>query len=184
MNRVFQILICIMLFEASCSKKQTTVYDYCNQLNISDTNMLINNELVSLLQLNKQRYLVYIHKESCSFCFAEFSYFLNNINDYRFDSLLIVASGSYDFVQTNYFLKKNNLTLPSNTRIITDPKHKIFDIMTNIYGDINLFLIEEKRILYKNNTSNFKYDKLFGFVVDQDQQKRECTTNCKINSSN
>ena len=116
--------------------------------------------------------------------FCRVQLLLNNINDYRFDSLLIVASGSYDFVQTNYYLKKNNLTLPSNTRIITDPKHKIFDIMTNIYGDINLFLIEEKRILYKNNTSNFKYDKLFGFVVDQDQQKRECTTNCKINSSN
>ena len=181
MNRIFQISVCIMLFVASCSQKQTTVYQYCNQLNISNTNMLINNELDSSLQLSEQRYLVYFHKESCSFCFGGFSDFLKNINDYRFDSLLIVACDAYDFVQTNYFLKKSNLTLPSNTRIIIDPKNKIFDEMTNTYGDINLFLIEDKRILYYNNTAYFKYDESYGYVIDPNPQKNSnISSSCKI----
>lgn len=172
MNKIFKILVVIILFVASCSKKPTTLYDYCNHLNISDTNILINNELDSSLQLNKQRYLVYFLNASCSFCIGEFINFIKNINDYRFDSLMVVASEAYDLVQTNFYLKKNNLRLPQNTRIIFDPKNKIFVEMANIYGDKNIFLIEDKRILYKNNTGYFKYDKTYGYVIDQTQIKQ------------
>lgn len=44
--------------------------------------------------------------------------------------------------------------------------------MANIYGDKNIFLIEDKRILYKNNTGYFKYDKTYGYVIDQTQIKQ------------
>ena len=172
MNKIFQILLVIIFLVESCSQKPTTLYDYCNQLNISDTNMLINNELDSSLQLNKQRNLVYFLNASCSFCIGEFINFINNINDYHCDSFLLVASEAYDLVQTNFYLKKNNLTLPQNTRIIFDPKNKIFVEMANIYGDKNIFLIEDKRILYKNNTGYFKYDKTYGYILEQTQIKK------------
>ena len=165
-NRIIQILVLIMLFVASCSQKTTTLYDYCNQLNISDTNIVINNELDSSLQLSEQRYLVYFHKESCSFCFGGFSDFLKNINDYRFDSLLVVAGYSYDLVNINFYMKKKNLSLPQNTRIIFDPTNKICVEKSNIYGDDDIFLIEDKRILYKNNTYCLKYDTICGYVIE------------------
>ena len=166
MNRIFQILVCIMLFVASCSQKQTTVYQYCNQLNISDTNMLINNELDSSLQLNKQRNIVYLLNAQCAPCIERFIYLIKNINNYRFDSLLVVAGYSYDLVNINFYMKKKNLSLPQNTRIIFDPTNKICVEKSNIYGDDDIFLIEDKRILYKNNTYCLKYDTICGYVIE------------------
>ncbi|MBO7597452.1 MAG: hypothetical protein J6T70_10460 [Bacteroidales bacterium] len=165
-NRIIQIIVLIMLFVASCSQKTTTLYDYCNQLNISDTNMLINNELDSSLLLNKQRNIVYLLNAHCAPCIERFIYLIKNINNYRFDSLLVVAGYSYDLVNINFYMKKKNLSLPQNTRIIFDPTNKICVEKSNIYGDDDIFLIEDKRILYKNNTYCLKYDTICGYVIE------------------
>jgi len=167
---LFSVVISVMLF--ACSAKETTVYQYLNKLTSNDTNLLINDSLYASLKISSNRNLVFFLNASCSLCISDFVSFAKNINDYRFDSLIVIASEVYDFIQTDYYLQRENITLPKNSRIIIDPKNKLFVEMANIYGDKNIFLIEDKRILYKNNTGYFKYDKTYGYVLEQTHLKK------------
>ena len=165
------LIISSILLTMACSNN-ILLSEQFNVLNCSDNNEKFDSKLIDSLQLSESRNILFFLDASCSVCFAEFAKFLEKNEDYKYDSLVVVASETYDFKTTQYLLDKGNIPLPKKTRIIFDPKNKIFSIMLNSYGNQNLFLIENKKILAKVNTQYLKFDKQYGFIIEQNQLKK------------
>lgn len=169
MRKIF--LIIISSFLVSCAKN-LVVSEQFNALQSSESAKLLDGKLAKSLQVSESRTLVYSYNSQCSECIEQFIMFMRNIDDYKFDSLLIIAHETYDFIQSEYILQKSELSLPDATRIIFDPKNDIFDSLVVAEGNVNLMLVENKRVLAKCNTQLFTYDESLGFCVNNKLVKR------------
>ncbi|MCQ2973492.1 MAG: hypothetical protein MJ211_01630 [Bacteroidales bacterium] len=168
MKRLIAIIfICIGLI--SCNSDKITLSSLFNSIKVNESMIKIDNDLDTSLNLSESRNLIFFLDTQCSVCISEFIKFMKKNEDFKYDSLLIVAQEAYDFIQPQFFLEKSNLSLPKNSRIIFDPKNKIYSIMLNSYGNQNLLLAENKKILAKVNTQYLIYTSDNGYTLDKNQ---------------
>ncbi len=150
----------------ACTQKQMPVSECFNSLGVRETSVEFNSELSDSINLPNCRTIVYFYNTGCSVCIADFGTFMQNVADYAFDSLIVVASDAYDFILPEYYLNKADLTLPANTRIVFDPHDNITDKMLETYGYQDVFLLEQKRILMYYHTQGFIRNEELGYCLD------------------
>lgn len=165
MKRLLFLTTCLIML-ASCKPKPILVATHFNSLSYSDTCILIDSTLDNAIKTPNERTIVYFLNAGCSICNADFIEFIRTCDDYAFDSLLVIASGVYDFIQTEYFLNRVNLELPYNARLIIDSQDTISDKMLETYGYQDIFLLEQKRILMYYHTQGFIRNEELGYCLD------------------
>lgn len=170
MKKVFLILLSSLL--VSCTKT-LVVSELFNALQSSEKAEFLDAKLAKSLQVSDSRTLIYSYNTQCSQCVSQFVKFLQHVDDYRFDSLLIVAHEAYDFIQSEYIMQKLELSIPDATRIVFDPENDIYDLLVVGEGMVDLLLIEDKRVLAKCNTQIFSYDESLGYCVNSKMVKRK-----------
>ena len=169
MKKIILYFVNISVVFSSCTLQPTQVCDTFNSSYYSDTCALIDTKIDSAINISQARTITYFLNTGCSICIADFCTFMRNIDDYAFDSLIIIAGEAYDFIQSEFYLNRDGLTLPPNTRIVFDPENNIFDKMHETYGFQNIFLVEQNRILMYYNTQGFYYDDKYGYCFKQEK---------------
>lgn len=159
----------LLAFVAFGCTRPIQVCDTFNSSYCSDTCALIDTKIDSAINIPEARTITYFLNSGCSICLADFCTFIRSIDDFAFDSLVIVAGDAYDFIQPEFYLNREGLTLPPNTRIVFDPESTIMDKMLETYGFQNIFLLEQKRILMYYNTQGFYYDEKYGYCFKQEK---------------
>jgi len=156
-NNLIRVFI-IGIFCCSCTRlKDKSFVDKLNAFSISDTSHVFSADVSETIKCPQGRNFLYVLDASCSVCIANYLQFIKKVEELRFDSLIVVARESYDFAKVEYYLKETGLKHPQNMRIIMDPKNNIYNEFVNIYFDHNLFLLENKRILFSVNTYDVQY---------------------------
>ena len=163
------LLILPIFVTIACSQNPMQVAEQFNSLSVNDDSVAFNRELCDSLNLPEARVIVYFYNTGCSVCISDFSTFMHNIDDFAFDSLIVVASEAYDFILPEFFLNREGMTLPPNSRIVYDPKNSVMDKMMETYGFQDIFLLEQKRILMYYNTQGFYYDDKYGYCFKQEK---------------
>ncbi len=170
MRKILPILLLPLL--VSCNQT-LQVSEMLNNLQCTDKNQPLNIQLANTLQISDARTIVYSYNTQCSECVGQFIMLMKHIDDYRFDSLLIIAHEAYDFIQSDFIMQKSEVSLPNATRIIFDPNDNIYDSLIVAQGDANLLLVEAKCVLAKCNTQLFTFDESLGFCVDSRKVKKK-----------
>lgn len=153
----------------ACSQKPISVAEQFNSRSVGEDSVEFNVELQDSIDLPNERVIVYFYNTGCSICIGDFSTFMRGIDDFAFDSLIIVASDTYDFIQPEFYLNQGGMTLPPNSRIVFDPENILMDKMMETYGFQDIFLLEQKRILMYYNTQGFYYDEKYGYCFKQEK---------------
>lgn len=169
MRKILPIILIVLL--SSCTKT-LSVSELFNALHSTEKHNLLDSKLSDLIQISDTRTLVYSYNTQCSQCVSQFIKFIQHVEDYRFDSLLIVAHEAWDFIQSDFVIQQAELSLPDATRIIFDPQNDIYDALVVAEGIVDLMLVEDKRVLAKCNTQLFTYDELLGYCVNSKMIKR------------
>lgn len=158
-----------ILVTVACTQKPIQVAEQFNCRSVSGDSVEFNGELRDSIDLPNERVIVYFYNTGCSICIGDFCTFMRNIDDFAFDSLIVVASDTYDFILPEFYLNREGMTLPPNSRIIFDPENIIMDKMMETYGFQDIFLLEQKRILMYYNTQGFYYDGKYGYCFKQEK---------------
>lgn len=99
----------LLAFVAFGCTRPIQVCDTFNSSYCSDTCALIDTKIDSAINIPEARTITYFLNSGCSICLADFCTFIRSIDDFAFDSLVIVAGDAYDFIQPEFYLNREGL---------------------------------------------------------------------------
>lgn len=87
-----------ILVTVACSQKPMQVAEQFNSRGVSEDSVEFNVELQDSIDLPNERVIVYFYNTGCSICIGDFCTFMRSIDDFAFDSLIVVAGNTYDLL--------------------------------------------------------------------------------------